>query len=88
MASLVSWCQGNNLDLNADKTKVVIVDMKKKKKRPHGPLYIWELEVERVSSFKYLGISEDLTWSLSTTQLVKRAQQQLYFLRRLRKFGM
>ena len=87
MASLVSWCQGNNLDLNADKTKVVIVDMKKKK-RPHGPLYIWELEVERVSSFKYLGISEDLTWSLSTTQLVKRAQQQLYFLRRLRKFGM
>ena len=48
------------------------------------------LEVERVSSFKYLDVhtSDDLTWSLNTAQLVKRAQQRLYFLRRLRKFGM
>lgn len=46
--------------------------------------------MERVSSFKYLGvhISEDLTLTLNTTQLVKKAQQRLYFLRRLRKFGM
>ena len=41
-------------------------------------------------SFKYLGVhfSEDLTWTLNTTQLVMKAQQRLYFLRRLRKFGM
>ncbi|XP_013769411.1 G-protein coupled receptor family C group 6 member A-like, partial [Pundamilia nyererei] len=46
------------------------------------------IEVRR-SSFRYLGvyITEDLTWSLNTTQLVKKAQQRLYFLRRLRKFG-
>ncbi|KAI5098349.1 gastrula zinc finger protein XlCGF28.1-like [Silurus meridionalis] len=49
-----------------------------------------EIKVERVSSFKYLGvyISNDLTWTLNTTELVKRAQQWLNFLRRLRKFGM
>ena len=89
VASLVTWCEDNNLTLNTDKTKEMIVDMRKRR-RPHQPLFIRELEVERVSSFKYLGvhITEDLTWSLNTTQLVKKAQQRLYFLRRLRKFGM
>ncbi|KAK2920086.1 hypothetical protein Q8A73_002290 [Channa argus] len=60
----------------------------RKKRRTHQPLFIRELEVERLSSIKYLGvhISEDLTFK--TTQLNKKAQQPLYFLRRLRKFGM
>ncbi|KAI4905265.1 hypothetical protein NFI96_004844 [Prochilodus magdalenae] len=62
----------------------------RKERRPHQPLFIRDLEVERVSSFKYLGvhISDDLTWTLNTTYVLKRAQQRLYFLRRLRKFGM
>lgn len=40
--------------------------------------------MERVSNFKYLGvhISEDLTWKPHVTQLVKKSQQKLYFLRR------
>ena len=89
VASLVSWCEDNNLTLNKEKTKEMKVDMRKKRS-PHRPLFIGELEVERVSSFKYLGvhISDDLTWTLNTTQLVKKSQQRLYFLRRLRKFGM
>ncbi|KAK3554856.1 hypothetical protein QTP86_000962 [Hemibagrus guttatus] len=81
--------EDNNITLNTDKTKEMIVGMRKER-RTQQPLFIRELEVERVSSFKYHGvdISEDLTWTLNTTQLVKKAQQQLYFLRRLRKFGM
>ncbi|KAI4886688.1 hypothetical protein NFI96_004201 [Prochilodus magdalenae] len=78
-----------SVSLNTDKTKEMIVDMRKER-RPHQPLFIRDLEVERVSSFKYLGvhISDDLTWTLNTTYVLKRAQQRLYFLRRLRKFGM
>ncbi|KAI3370880.1 hypothetical protein L3Q82_007140 [Scortum barcoo] len=51
---------------------------------------IRDSEVECVSSFKFLGIHicDDLTWTLNITQLVKKAHQRLYFLRRLRKFGM
>ncbi len=44
--------------------------------------------VERVSSFKYLGvnISENLTWTTHIQTQVKKARQRLYHLRQLRKF--
>lgn len=43
--------------------------------------------MERVSSTKFLGvhISEDLSWTTNTASLVKKAQQRLYFLRKLRR---
>ncbi|KAI3364950.1 hypothetical protein L3Q82_000936 [Scortum barcoo] len=46
---------------------------------------ITDSEVECVSSFKFLCV---LTWTLNITQLIKKVHQRLYFLRRLRKFGM
>ncbi|KAK3527924.1 hypothetical protein QTP86_011782 [Hemibagrus guttatus] len=51
----------------------------------HSPIYINGSEVERVSSFKFLGIhiSEDLSWRLNTSTLVRKTQQCLYFQRRL-----
>ncbi len=52
------------------------------------PLMISGTPVERVSSFKYLGvnISEDLTWTTHIQTQVKKARQRLYHLRQLRKF--
>ena len=43
-----------------------------------------------VESFKFLGvqITNNLSWSLHADAIVKKAHQHLYFLRRLRKFGM
>ncbi len=43
--------------------------------------------VERVSSTKFLGvhITEDLSWTNNTAALAKKAQQRLYFLRKLRR---
>src|SRR4029434_1515864 len=40
-----------------------------------------------VASFKFLGvhISEDLSWTLNTSTLVKKAHQRLFFLRRWKK---
>ncbi len=62
---LTSWCQDNCLSLNVSKTKELIVDFRKRQQRPYTPLMISGTPVERVSSFKYLGvnISEDLTWT-------------------------
>ncbi len=55
---------------------------------PYTPLMISGTPVERVSSFKYLGvnISKDLTWTTHIQTQVKKARQRLYHLRQLRKF--
>ncbi len=70
------------------KTKELIVDFKKRQQRPYTPLMISGTPVERVSSFKYLGvnISEDLIWTAHIQTQVKKARQRLYHLRQLRKF--
>ncbi len=70
------------------KTKELIVDFRKRKQRPYTPLMISGTPVERVSSFKYLGvnISEDLTRTAHIQTQVKKARQRLYHLRQLRKF--
>ncbi len=87
---LSSWCQHNCLSLNVSKTKELIVDFRKRQQRPYTLLMISGTLVERVSSFKYLGvnISEDLTWTAHFKTQVKcgKARQRLYHLRQLRKF--
>ena len=46
--------------------------------------------VEIVQHFKFLGstISSNLKWELNVVNIVKKAQQRLYLLRRLRSFGL
>ncbi len=81
MVKYVSICQ-------MSKTKELMVDFRKRQQQPYTPLMISGTPVERVSSFKYLGvnISEDLTWTTHIQTQVKKARQRLYHLRQLRKF--
>ena len=87
---LISWCNDNNLELNVHKTKEIIVDFRRKKSSPPSPLVIDGRTVEIVQNFKFLGstISSNLKWELNVVNIVKKAQQRLYFLRRLRSFGL
>ena len=86
---LTEWCSENNLSLNIKKTKELIIDYRKKQDT-HTPLHINGETVERVSSFKFLGIHipENLSWAINTTAIVKKAQQRLYFLHTLRKVNL
>ncbi len=88
VSTLTKWCQENHLSLNTDKTKELVVDFRRQS-REHTPITINKTPVERVSSFKFLGvhITEDLTWSAHTDAVLKKAHQRLFFLRRLRKYG-
>ncbi|KAK1785226.1 hypothetical protein P4O66_018626, partial [Electrophorus voltai] len=85
---LENWCQENNLLLNVSKTKELIVDCSKKQEWHYQPVRIGGTTVERVDSFRYLGvhISQDLSWSRHTNSLAKKARQRLYHLRCLRDF--
>eukprot|EP00061_Rhincodon_typus_P005989 g26152.t1 len=65
----------------------MIIDFRKKG-REHAPIY--GTEVERVESIKFLRvtITDNLSWTSHVDAMVKKAQQHLFFLRWLRKFGM
>ena len=86
---LAMWFQDKNFSLNLIKTKEMFVD-NMKKRTAHAPILIDEAVVEQVESFKFLGvhITNRLTWSKHTKTVVKRAQQNLFPLRRLKRFGM
>ena len=86
---LVVWCQDNNLSLNVIKTKEMIVDyMKRRGEYTH--ILIDRAVVEQVESFKFLGvyITNKQTCSKHTKTVGKRAQQNLFPLWRLKRFGM
>ncbi len=76
---LTSWCQDNCLSLNVSKTNKLIVDFRKRQQQPYTPLMISGTPVERVSSFKYLGvnISEDLSHIHQWNQPPTHAQSHL-----------
>ncbi len=87
VSQLAEWCGANNLSLNVEKTKEVVMDFRRRNSTDHPPLTIDSSTVERVSSTKFLGvhITEDLTWTTNTMSLSKKAQQRLHFLRRLKR---
>ena len=83
---LSTWCRANNLLLNTSKTKELITDYRIKKTEI-PPLIISGDCVERVADFCFLGVDmeESLSWSMNTSELLKKAQQRQYFLRILRR---
>jgi len=72
------------------KTKEMIVDFRKTNRNHPLPICIEGVEVEVVSSYKYLGvhISNNFNWKINCSSLVKKAHQRLYFLRRLKQAGL
>eukprot|EP00061_Rhincodon_typus_P000981 g13356.t1 len=62
----------------------------RKKGGEHTSIYSNGTEVERVKSIKFLRvtITNNLSWISHVDATVKKAQQHLFFLRQLRKFGM
>ncbi|KAK3509707.1 hypothetical protein QTP70_008446 [Hemibagrus guttatus] len=59
---LTAWCKDNNLSLNVEKTKEMVVDFRRAQS-DHCPLNIDGSNVEIVKSTKFLGVhlAEDLT---------------------------
>lgn len=73
VSDLTTWCKDISLLLNGEKTKEMVVDFCPQCRRTYNPLLIDRTPVERVSSFKYLGvhISQDLSWTVHTDTVVK-----------------
>ena len=70
----------------------MIVDFRKQQ-RDHPPIHTVHIDgtvVEKMETFKFLGvhITDKLKWSTRTDSVVKKAQQHLFNLRRLKNFDL
>lgn len=81
----VYWCEQNHLQM---KTKEMVIDFHRKSSHT-PPLNIQGLDMERVRTYKYLGVhlNNKLDWTDNTDSLYKKGWCRLYLLRRLTSFG-
>lgn len=66
---LAVWCRSNNLDINVDKTKEIVIDFMVSGKENHKYFTINGDDVEKVSSVRFLGVhlTDDLSFSINST---------------------
>ena len=78
--NLVNWCNDNNLSLNVNKTKEIVVNFRKCKGE-RAPVHINGDEGEMVESFKFLGaqITNNLSWYLHADAILKKAHNASTF---------
>ena len=67
LPSFVEWCDRYHLKINIHKTKKLVIGPRKNKAAP-SPVMIKGAEIERVVTYKYLGIVTDnsLRWVKNT----------------------
>lgn len=77
----------SHLVLNVQKTKEIILDFRRSL-HSHEPITIHRHPIEQVPEYKYLGtiIDNKLNWNSNSQVLAGKANQRLYFLRKLREF--
>ena len=84
---LIEWCDRNYLELNVTKTKELVINFRRAKVYM-DPIIIRGQPVEIVTNYKYLGtiIDNKLDWSPNTEACCMKANQRMYFLRKLKQF--
>ncbi len=84
----VEWCDLHHLVLNVNKTKEMIYDFRRSAPNQE-PLAVHNHVIQQVTEYKYLGtvIDNKLKWSSNTHMLCGKANQRLYFLRKLKEFN-
>ena len=86
---LAGWCSDNNLVLNVSKAKKMIIDFRKAKSLTPCLMINWAGS-KLVHSIKFLSffISNDLSWAINCSSIVKRCHMCLHCLRQLKRFAL
>ena len=85
---ICGWSYDNKVNINTKKTKEVLLGSVSKD--PPPVITINNSPVERVQSFKFLGVllTSSLSWSEHITAVCTKASKRLYFLKLLKHCGM
>jgi hypothetical protein len=61
-----------------------------KRKQPYQELILGGRDIERVTSYKLLGlhVTESLKWDVHVTAVMSKASKRIYFLKQLRHAGL
>ena len=83
---LERWAELNKMEINAKKTKDMWISFKKSCPEPER-ISIEGKTLERVKEFKLLGVNiqNDLKWNTHVSDIVKKANKRMYYLRVCRK---
>ena len=73
------WSDDNLLKFNGRKCKYMIITRRKQPSLPVTPLKIKQTFLERVHSYRYLGVwlTSSLNWSMQVSEVCKKARQQV-----------
>ena len=82
--NLSAWSANNYLNFNASKCKFMIISRRSHPTLPISPLLISDCPLERVYSYKYLGVwlTSTLSWSVHISKVCARARRQVGILYR------
>ena len=87
ITDFVQWLDDNCSELNVGKTKEMITDFRQTRTQPNS-VVIKGVEVERVSTYKYLGVVFDsFNWQENKNTIIQKAYCCLHCLRKLRSFN-
>ena len=82
------WCKDNFLQLNAKKTKEMVFDFRKARASCMEPIQLNGEDIDIVEKYTYLGtvLDDKLSWTEQCNATVGKAQQRMYFLRKMNSF--
>ena len=89
LAHFKDWCDCNKLTINIKKTKYVIFGLKSQiKEIRHHVLHINDHFLDRVTSYKYLGVTLDacLTYSRHMENCLNVSSHKVFLLSKIRKY--
>jgi len=88
LQQLLNWADSNNMVVNFDKTKEMIMGSISKTSN-FLPLTTDTGLIEQVNSFKLLGLHLDsnFSWSTHVETILSKATQRVYFLKQLKRAG-
>ncbi len=83
----MAWCDSHHFTLNVKKTEEIVFDPKAL--GDHSPLIIHDQPIAQIQSYKYLGVQIDsnFIWNTHVEWLCSHSHQRMYFLHRLRLYG-
>ena len=82
VSDIYTYASLRGMKLNSKKCKEMIINFMEYSPFPPAPLTVWGSVIERVLTYKLLGvyISEDLSWNVHIEHIGKKANKCLYAL--------